>query len=128
MEDALNGLVAKEEGKGLSTNDFTNELKEKLDTLDLTAISDMQTAVGNLGTSLDAAEKAIEDLKQVTGDLDTTYVSIENFEAIVGDIETLLAEGFNVKTKIDNAELDIAKLYEILTWVEMSEEEPTENE
>lgn len=128
LEDALNGLVAKEDGKGLSTNDFTNELKEKLDTLDLTAISDMQTAVGNLGTSLENAEKAIEDLKQVTGDLDTTYVSIENFEAIVGDIETLLAEGFNVKTKIDNAELDIAKLYEILTWVEMSEEEPTENE
>lgn len=31
LADALNGKVSVEEGKGLSTNDFTNELKGKLD-------------------------------------------------------------------------------------------------
>lgn len=38
IESALEGKVNKEEGKALSSNDFTDELKEKLENLDLTNV------------------------------------------------------------------------------------------
>ena len=43
----LSGYVAKEDGKGLSTNDFTDDLKNKLDTLSATGdetVSDEEIA------------------------------------------------------------------------------------
>ena len=42
-KQAVEIKVDKEEGKGLSTNDFTNEYKDKLDTLNI----NLETGTGN---------------------------------------------------------------------------------
>lgn len=48
LTETLNNLVAKEEGKGLSTNDFTNEYKEKLDSINVSTIELLEQDVGAL--------------------------------------------------------------------------------
>lgn len=48
LTQALEQLVAKEEGKGLSTNDFTNELKEKLDNIDTQKLVSFEQDIASL--------------------------------------------------------------------------------
>ena len=48
LTQALEQLVAKEEGKGLSTNDFTNELKEKLETIDTQKLVSFEQDIASL--------------------------------------------------------------------------------
>lgn len=52
LQTAINGKVDKESGKGLSTNDFTTEEKQKLAGLSNYNDSALQTAVNNLQTAL----------------------------------------------------------------------------
>ena len=52
LDDLLANKVSVVQGKGLSTNDFTNAHKEKLDSLNLNDISNMKTSVGNLEKEL----------------------------------------------------------------------------
>lgn len=60
LPDALAGKVDKVEGKGLSTNDFTNELKEKLDGMNADGEANVLEAVKLSGTALPITDKAID--------------------------------------------------------------------
>lgn len=59
LPDALAGKVDKIEGKGLSTNDFTNEAKAKLDGVEAGANKNLIEIVKLNGTALDISEKAV---------------------------------------------------------------------
>lgn len=61
VKGALDGKVDKVEGKGLSSNDFTDEDKEALDNMELD-IASTQTATGNPITLTDAAPINAESL------------------------------------------------------------------
>lgn len=136
LVDALkNDFVAVEAGKGLSTNDFTDDLKTKLETLNLQDITDLKSNVGTLTQGLSTANTEIAGLKTTTSNLSTelgklqstvnglgdVYLTIADFNTTVGDLETLLNENYNVKVKLDGAITDIDTIYEILSWVEMTE-------
>ena len=60
LPDALAGKVDKVEGKGLSTNDFTNELKEKLDGMNADGEANVLEAVKLSGTALPITDKAVD--------------------------------------------------------------------
>ena len=65
ISEALVDYVKKVEGKGLSTNDFTNELKAKLETIIPNDISELEAEISKLETSLNTlvsgnASNAIE--------------------------------------------------------------------
>lgn len=60
LPDALAGKVDKVEGKGLSTNDFTNELKEKLDGMNADGEANVLEAVKLSGTALLITDKAVD--------------------------------------------------------------------
>lgn len=136
LVDALkNDFVAVEAGKDLSTNDFTDDLKTKLETLNLQDIIDLKTNVGTLTQGLSTANNEIAGLKTTTSNLSTdlgklqstvnglgdVYLTIADFNTTVGDLETLLNESYNVKVKLDGAITDIDTIYEILSWVDMDE-------
>lgn len=55
IHQELNTKVDKEEGKGLSTNDYTNEDKEKLDNIDLSSKQDKLTS-NNAGDNVTITE------------------------------------------------------------------------
>ena len=59
LPDALAGKVDKVEGKGLSTNDFTDEAKAKLDGVEAGANQNLIEIVKLNGTALDISEKAV---------------------------------------------------------------------
>ena len=59
LPDALAGKVDKVDGKGLSTNDFTDEAKAKLDGVEAGANQNLIEIVKLNGTALDISEKAV---------------------------------------------------------------------
>lgn len=59
LPDALAGKVDKVEGKGLSTNDFTDEAKAKLDGVEAGANQNLIEIVKLNGAALDISEKAV---------------------------------------------------------------------
>lgn len=68
LDDALREKVSVEEGKGLSSNDFTDELYTKLVTLNLNDISNLKTSVGSLEQELYGYTDA--DGNEITGLID----------------------------------------------------------
>ena len=59
LPDALAGKVDKVDGKGLSTNDFTDEAKAKLDGVEAGANQNLIEIVKLNGAALDISEKAV---------------------------------------------------------------------
>jgi len=57
LQELIDKKVNKEDGKGLSSNDFTNELKQKLDGLQPTDVSGLLPKGGYEGTAQDLANK-----------------------------------------------------------------------
>lgn len=74
IENTLENKVDKEEGKGLSTNDFTDEFKNILENLDLSLYEKLENKV----TSISAQST------------DKQYPSAKCVYDIVGDIESVL--------------------------------------
>ena len=60
LTTALDSKVDKVEGKGLSTNDFTNELKTKLDGIQAGAQTNVLESVKLNGQALPISEKAVD--------------------------------------------------------------------
>jgi len=118
LETLLTGKVNKEEGKGLSSNDFTNELKQKLEKIGL---FEEKTGAYNLGNG-DEVKKYY--LTNSDGDIDVTAlptnsaVEIYNFSDSVkkikvggkffGDLPFVGKKGSKVLLK---------KLF-LLSWIE----------
>lgn len=92
---ALVDYVKKVEGKGLSTNDFTNELKSKLETIIPNDISELEAEIGKLETALNTlvginASNAIESFNEIIAFLDGIEDS-ESLDAIIASIEQQIA-------------------------------------
>nr|UVX62136.1 MAG: chaperone of endosialidase [Bacteriophage sp.] len=106
IQDLDNRKVEKEAGKGLSTNDFTNELKSKLDNIEegaknITKVSQLEND-SKYQTDKDLA-KAISDLK---GNAPTTLDTLEEVAlALNNDPNYVL----NLKTAQDTLNSDLQK-------------------
>lgn len=96
-------------GKGLSTNDFTNELKEKLDKLkDITKISELTNDASyqdrdEVVKIIEAfyKEKVIKALHEA--DWDNLELFISNVDIFIKDMIRLLGDdGFNLYKKLTN--------------------------
>lgn len=78
VTEALNSKVAKETGKGLSTNDFSNEYKEKLDDLkNLTKVSELQNDANYI-------TQQAADTKYFTNTSAETYATLMNKKVPTG--------------------------------------------
>ena len=101
LQDALNGKVDKVEGKGLSTNDFTGELKTKLDGIAAGAEVNYIKSVGdNLAVDGDGKLTVTIPEATVTG-VDATAVSglkLTLTNKVVGLADAGLAELVAAKT------------------------------
>lgn len=83
IADALTGYVQKVTGKDLSSNDFTDELKTKLEGLDNYVDTELQNAISSINNRIDtlvgtSASEAID-----------TFNEIEAFLAGITDTQTL---------------------------------------
>lgn len=88
------GKVDKEDGKGLSTEDFTTELKTKLEGIPSDLTTQLSTITGNvsqLQTDLDAAEGNITTLQSsmssVEGNIDTIEGNVSTLQQTVTNIQ-----------------------------------------
>ena len=92
----LNKKVDKVNGKGLSSNDFTNTYKDKLDKIDTTVTTNSSNLVtsGAVATAISTAETNAKNLANATGTLPvanggtgvTTQADIN--KAFIGNLET----------------------------------------
>ena len=117
--EVLSNKVDAIEGKGLSTNDFTDEDKNAIATLQQTvgtlatkeqldsAIESLQTIVGNLATK--------EELTNAISGLNDTYVTKTVFTTTVGDITKFLHEDKTETNLVD----EILALADRLIWQDM---------
>lgn len=108
----LNGKVDKEEGKGLSSNDYTTEEKEQLATL--------TTLVGDTSVSAQITEAVANKVDKVSGKgLSTNdYTTAEkeklaSLENLVGDTA--------VSEQIETAMADVVKNDDAITIAEINE-------
>ncbi len=90
----LNNKVDAVEGKGLSTNDFTNDYKEKLDNLNLNDITNLQTEVGSLARDLhgyvDDEGNDIPGVADVVDGLNTTVGTLRSdLDEVEGKVATI---------------------------------------
>jgi hypothetical protein len=101
-ETELNKKVDKETGKGLSTEDFTTQLKTKLDSLKNYDDTEINTAIETLRSEFDAVVKgdtstAIKTFNEVIAFLEGIEDS-ENLDSIIGSIEQQIAGKMNKVT------------------------------
>ncbi|WP_253273451.1 hypothetical protein [Capnocytophaga sp. oral taxon 323] len=89
--------VDKEDGKGLSANDFTNEYKQKLDTLHPTDTSGLLPKGGYEGTGKELKD-AIDNLQTKMGQVETTLsVDDTDFDTLQ-EIATQVKSNKNLET------------------------------
>lgn len=96
ISSALVDYVKKVEGKGLSTNDFTNELKAKLESLTPYDPSEIEAEIGKLETTLNTlvsgnASNAIESFNEIVAFLNSVS-DTETLSGIIAGINTRIAE------------------------------------
>ena len=96
----IGDFVTKEEGKGLSTNDFTNELKSKLNSLNNYDDTEIRELITSLNSALDT----------LTGNENTTEV-IDSVNEIIAFLDTF-------KNNNTLAQVISTLKTEIQTWVE----------
>lgn len=86
IEADMENKVGKEEGKGLSTNDFTDEYKEKVETTEILATENQDRII--------ALEAWVGDMESniyaLQDDNNLQTERIETLETNIGDIETAL--------------------------------------
>ena len=95
VADALSKKVDKEDGKGLSTEDFTTVLKEKLESLGNYDDSEISEAVDSLQEQFDAlvkgnASKAIESFNEVIAFLENIQDDV-TLEGVIAAIQLEIA-------------------------------------
>lgn len=104
IRSLLEGYVKVVEGKGLSTNDFTNTLKEKLNGLENYDDSAVKTQISRLQTTLDSivsgdASSAIESLNEIMAFLE----NIEDSETLEGILAGLMAQMTKLEQNVQAA-------------------------
>lgn len=114
LEGELNNKVDKEEGKGLSTNDYTNADKEKLDSLGKTltiidneetvtydGTEDVEIEISHLDPTLYYTKTETDDLLDDKADKATTYTKTETDGLISAETESREAADNNLQSQID---------------------------
>lgn len=101
IASALVDYVKKVEGKGLSTNDFTNELKEKLEGITPYDPSELEAEISKLETALNTlvggnVSNAIESFNEIIAFLKNVS-DTESLSGIIAGINSRIAE---VESKI----------------------------
>lgn len=110
--DAADAFVAKENGKGLSTNDFTNELKKKLDGLDNVTpdglTEDQVTKIRDSITQKDLDDGQYQTLDDVNEIIETAKQEIfrKGYQT-EDDVRTLLATSQHLQRKLITSSDDI---------------------
>ena len=104
LQELIEKKVNKEDGKGLSTNDFTNEHKQKLEGLQPTDVSGLLPKGGYDGTGQELKD-AIDGLQTKIGQVETTLsvddTAFDTLQEIVTQVksnknlETLLTDKIN---------------------------------
>ncbi len=104
LQELIDKKVNKEDGKGLSTNDFTNEHKQKLEGLQPTDVSGLLPKGGYDGTGQQLKD-AIDGLQTKIGQVETTLsvddTTFDTLQEIVTQVksnknlETLLTDKVN---------------------------------
>lgn len=111
LTEALEGFVQKEAGKVLSSNDFTDDEKQKLADLNLQAITNNTNNISSLTTKVGNIEAAVNAL-------DDQFVSHPELNTIVGDMSALIAASGKQETTLV---AEIMELQDRLTWGELDE-------
>lgn len=104
LQELIDKKVNKEDGKGLSTNNFTNEYKQKLEGLQPTDVSGLLPKGGYDGTGQELKD-AIDGLQTKIGQVETTLsvddTAFDTLQEIVTQVksnknlETLLTDKIN---------------------------------
>lgn len=115
-DDVAEGKVDKEEGKGLSENDFTDEDKEKLDDIEAGAQENVIEVIKRNGTALPITDKTVDiavptttssltnDSGYITNEVDDLvnyYDKDETDTLIATEAETRDAADLNLQEQID---------------------------
>lgn len=111
LTEALESFVQKEAGKVLSSNDFTDDEKQKLADLNLQAITNNTNNISSLTTKVGSIEAAVNAL-------DDQFVSHPELNTIVGDMSALIAASGKQETTLV---AEIMELQDRLTWGELDE-------
>ena len=115
--------VNKEEGKGLSSNDFTNELKQKLEDLQPTDVSGLLPKGGYEGTGQQLKE-AIDGLQTKMGQVETTLsvddTSLDTLQEIVTQVKNNKDLATIINGKMDKDEF-FEKLKQLVSFFENSQ-------
>lgn len=114
---ALTDYVKKVEGKGLSTNDFTNELKTKLEGITPYDPSELEAEISKLETALNTlvggnASNAIESFNEIIAFLKNVS-DTESLSGIIAGINARIAEvDGKIPTKVSELDNDNGYLNE----------------
>lgn len=112
-DSLLNGKVSKEDGKGLSTNDFTNELKSKLEGIESNAevnkietikVNNVTQTITNKTVNITVPTKT-SDLSNDSGFITKSVSDLDNYYTKT-QIDTTFTN-YYTKTQIDNLIGDI---------------------
>lgn len=118
VNTALGGKVDKETGKGLSTNDFTNAYKDKLDNIDLDNIGNVLGVTVNGQNVVDATDKiakiTIDDLASDYIDIATDNVAwtTQNLDGTEYQAIRLAATDTALGVFVNNKEIVVQKVYD----------------
>ena len=118
VNTALGGKVDKVEGKGLSTNDFTNDYKKKLDDIDLDNIGNVLGVTVNGQNVVDATDKiakiTIDDLASDYIDIatDNAAWTTQNLDGTNYQAIRLAATDTALGVFVNNKEIVIQKVYD----------------
>ena len=118
VNTALGGKVDKEIGKGLSTNDFTNVYKTKLDNIDLDNIGNVLGVTVNGQNVVDATDKiakiTIDDLVSDYIDIaiDNAAWTTQNLDGTDYQAIRLAATDTALGVFVNNKEIVIQKVYD----------------
>ena len=97
LQELIDKKVNKEDGKGLSTNDFTNEYKQKLEGLQPTDVSGLLPKGGYDGTGQELKD-AIDGLQTKIGQVETTLSVDDTAFDTLQEIVTQVKSNKNLET------------------------------
>lgn len=113
LQELIDKKVNKEDGKGLSTNDFTNEHKQKLEGLQPTDVSGLLPKGGYDGTGQEL-KNAIDGLQTKIGQVETTLSVDDTAFDTLQEIVTQVKSNKNLEQLLTN-KVDREEMQYVLT-------------
>ena len=123
LQELIDKKVNKEDGKGLSTNDFTNEHKQKLEGLQPTDVSGLLPKGGYDGTGQELKD-AIDGLQTKIGQVETTLSVDDTAFDTLQEIVTQVKSNKNLEQLL-TGKVDKTTIEKLLTVVNVNAGEDT---